>query len=267
MIAQIISGISLVLLFILVNKLHPLKMEVKSLVLASFFVILASVLNAFSLMVPLFGFPSLKIGFALLPLIVGGALLSPSWAYLLGLVYDIVGLLVKPTDFPFLGFTLSNVLVSVVPSLWFYYSTKFTQTKMYRMLIGILSISCILVSLYLFNINSIKMGTEIFIINNYIKAAIILCTIVLSIIILIAYKYISKKYSEDSSLLIRWIIIVFIVELFNNFMLTPMWLDTMYGIPWFLSLFTRIIKALVMVPIFSGVGFIMLKTSKKLLNK
>ena len=68
-------------------------------------------------MIPLFGFESLKISIEVIPMLLAGIMLAPGYCYIIGLAVDLVGLIVTPTGFPFLGFTLSAVLQCLIPSI------------------------------------------------------------------------------------------------------------------------------------------------------
>ncbi|MFR2768908.1 MAG: folate family ECF transporter S component [Thomasclavelia sp.] len=107
---QIICGVLLVLIGIFVFWKYPIKSDTKSLTLAALLVILAVVLKRFSIMIPLFGFESLKISVEVIPMLLAGVLLAPGYCFIIGLAVDWVGLIIAPTSFPFLGFTLSAVL-------------------------------------------------------------------------------------------------------------------------------------------------------------
>ena len=101
MFVQIIVFIILLIIGFFVFKTDPFKADTKKISLAAIFVVLAVVLKRFSLMIPLFGFPSLQIGFETLPLVIGGMLLGPSYAFLIGLAVDVIGLVIAPNGFRF----------------------------------------------------------------------------------------------------------------------------------------------------------------------
>lgn len=49
-----------------------------------------------------------------------------------------------------------------------------------------------------------------------------------------------------------------------TFMLTPYWLQVMYGIPFTLSLFIRVIKECIMIPVDIILGYSVLRVLKRL---
>ena len=74
---QIICGFILVLIGILVFWKFPIKSDTKSLTLAALFIVLAAVLKRLSIMIPLFGFESLKVSIEVIPMLLAGILLAP----------------------------------------------------------------------------------------------------------------------------------------------------------------------------------------------
>lgn len=115
---QIIIVCILVLLGIYCFKFYPLeRRNTKKLAFSALIIIITLILKRLTIMVPLFGAESLKIGFEYIPVMLAGVILSPSYAYLIGLITDLLGLVISPTGFPFFGFTLNQVLIGLIPSL------------------------------------------------------------------------------------------------------------------------------------------------------
>jgi len=50
-----------------------------------------------------------------------------------------------------------------------------------------------------------------------------------------------------------------LVEMIVQLMLTPFWLDVMYGIPFIVSVSVRLIKAVVMIVVNTMIGLVLLK--------
>lgn len=264
MFVQIIVSIVLLLIGFIVFKKFPFKASVKDLTLAAIFVVLAVILKRFSMMVPLFGFPSLQIGFETLPLIIGGMLLSPSYAFLIGLAVDVIGLVIAPNGFPFLGFTLNSVLRPLVPSLWMQYQHHFDEKKLsIGLYIGMIALA-LGGTLYVFSLDHISISNEIFEITQTIKiGTAILCLGVSVIMIVICQWLKSRLKGASGNDFLNWMIVVIALEVLINFGLTPIWLQTMYGIPWLASLLVRILKACVMIPLNIVIGYSCFEMIKK----
>ncbi|MDF9824573.1 ECF transporter S component (folate family) [Breznakia sp. PF5-3] len=264
-IVQVVCIVFLIVLFGLVFKRYPLEMTIRNLVLASLFVLISVILNAISIMIPFFGVPSVKITFALLPLMISGAVLSPSWAYLVGFVTDLVGLLITPTGFPFFGFTLNHVLVATLPAIWYQRSVKL-KPKIIQRLINISFVSlAVLASLYILSINQVSIEKKVIEITLLIKISLITFIFLFVIVMFIILHYVRKRLSEEAAEeLAKWMVVALSMELLISLMLTPFWLDVMYGIPWFISTFIRVVKACVMIPINITVGYSLVKIVKRI---
>ena len=73
--------------------------------------------------------------------------------------------------------------------------------------------------------------------------------------------WISKKQDEE---MLQWMFCLLIIEVFIHLCLSPLWLEIMYGIPYMVNFFMRIIKTVVVIPLFSILGLPIVKLSKRL---
>lgn len=267
MITQVVAGTLIVLLGIFIYRHFPLKADGKTMILGALFIILSLVVSMFTVRIPLFGIDSLRVGFTQVMLVIGGSLIAPGWAFIMGIVYDLLGLLINPTAFPFLGFTLGNILVCVIPSLW-YHSSKTRKLTDHNMMLAVdasLVILCVLSILFILftdevNINSSNVPFELWM---KILAGMI-CVAVSSILIIVLH-FIKNKMPEKSLHdLTNWMMVVLLIEVCIQFGCTPIWLQVMYGIPWAASLFIRIVKACIMIPLNVLIGYNILKVVRKI---
>lgn len=260
---QIIVAIILLGLGIYIFKTYPIKSDTKSIAIGAILIVLTAILQRLTIMVPLFGFESLKIGFAIIPIMLAGMILSPGYCYIIGLSCDLIGLIINPTGFPFLGFTLNSVLQAVIPAL---IVNKFKyQEKLEIFIKGGLIGLVLITTIYVFNLNSVTLAKNIIKLTFINKLFIIgLCS--LMIIILFVVINILKKKVDDNQLHLfyTWVLAVIVVEVGVNFLLTPYWLQVMYNIPYMLSLFIRVIKACVMIPLDIIIGYSILKLLKRI---
>lgn len=246
---------------------YPLKADVKDMCMSALFIVLAILLKRLAIMVPLFGFPSLEVGFQGLSLIVAGMLLKPGYAFLIGLSVDIIGLLLFPSGVPFLGFTLNAILRPLIPSLWMANAKntdKQITTKKLYLLLAIMALTAVG---YVFSLNTITISSQSYDITILIKIGIFaLCFMVVLGLIIMCELFKKKLTVHSSNDLIRWMAVVILLEVTINFLLTPLWLQTMYGIPWIASLLVRILKAIVMVPLYILIGYTCYEMLKKVLK-
>ena len=262
---QIICGIILVLIGVLVFWKYPIKSDAKSLSLAALFIILAAILNRLSIMIPLFGFESLNISIEVIPMMLAGILLAPGYCYIIGIAIDLVGLLVNPTGFPFLGFTLNAVLQCLIPSL-IVTTIKENRLNYLEKVIKILLIVLVVGACsYVFSLNQVTISNNVVTISTSFKIIMsIICVIMIAILFIVMYFYKKKLNEEEYYLFNIWLISVVIVEMAVSFVLTPYWLEAMYGIPFTLSLFIRVIKECIMIPVDIILGYSVLRILKKL---
>ena len=255
---QIICGFILVLIGVLVFWKYPIKSDTKSLTLAALFIVPA-VLKRLSIMIPLFGFESLKISIEVIPMLLAGIMLEPGYCYIIGIAVDLVGLIVTPTGFPFLGFTLSAVLQTLIPSIvvvtvkenYTHFLEKIIQVILVLLAIGACG--------YVFSLDQVTIS------NNVVKIAIsVICIVMISVLFIVMYYYKRKLNDSDYHLFNLWLISVVLVEMVITFCLTPYWLQVMYGIPFTLSLFIRVIKECIMIPVDIILGYSVLKVLKRL---
>ncbi len=267
LVSQAVCLVIIVALFIYVFRKYPLKGDVRSLVYASMFVVTSVALNALSLTIPFFGVPSVKIGFTYIPLLMCGFFISPSWALLVGLTMDIIGLMITPSQYPFLGFTLNHVLAACLPALFVQTSAILEVAKVQKIVKTVLvTLACCAIT-YLIPLNEVSVnGTELEF-TIMMKLGIILYIIMVCIMMLIMLTRVETRFgSVNSDVLAKWMLVSILAELLINMTLTPMWLDIMYGIPFIFSLFIRSLKACVMVGLNIVIGFSCMNILKRIIK-
>ena len=252
---QVVIAIVMAALWIVLIKKYPMKTDIRSLVLVAMFTIIATIASLYlSIRLPLFGVDSLRIGFAQILLAIGGACLSPGYAFLMGIVYDGLGLVLSPTT-PFLGFTLNSVLACVIPSVW--YRTKHPQNMM-KIVDGLL------VGITLFALCYLQLTPELKIsdvlVEDQLRMFMSLFVVLVCVILIISLHFILKKWGTERAMQVtNWMFVVLMIEILIQFLSTPFWLQFLYGIPWQASLFLRVMKAAVMVPLNTIIGVVTLK--------
>ena len=261
---QIFLGSIIVALGIYTFTKYPIKSDMKSLTLGALFVVVSIILKRFSIMLPLFGYDSLRLGFEMLPLMIAGFMLKPAYCFMIGIVADLIGLIIVPTGFPFLGFTLNQVLTPLIPSLLCEWIQPNHERKI-RMLVPIGLITMAVASIfYIMSLDSIVVSSNTVILDVVYKILLSALAIAVVIILLTSMYYIKKKLNEtDSFLFYRWVVCCIVVELVVVLIATPLWLDIMYGIPFMLSLLLRVIKSTIMIPLNILVGYSIYRVLKK----
>jgi ECF transporter S component (folate family) len=252
---QILSIGSIIWIGILCFKYAPIKFNNKTLVTVGVLILLSYILSRISLMLPLFGYPSLKIGFSTLPLMVIGIMYGPSYAFLAGFIEDILELITGGISYPFFGFMLNKVLIGVICALWFIWYKR--NQKEYKIIPYVITIAMSLFTIvYLLDLTEIKVGTDIVLINDVTRYSLIGVLILSSAFILTSMTLIKKKLKELPTLPFSVFMgMLLSTTLLTSVILTPSYLYAMYHIPYILSFFAQLFKSTLLIPIFAYVGY------------
>jgi ECF transporter S component (folate family) len=268
---QIIAVMAIVIIGFFVFKMDALHVTGEKLAIIAMFIALSVALQFFSLMIPLFGFPSMRIGFSQLPLMVIGVLFGPAWAFISGIVQDFLGLIVTPTGFPFFGFTLNKIIIGLIPALLFSKNIKWSPKVAYMVSQGLLLSFLVGALTYLWMTPSIVSEGNVIEITTTIKlvfsaGSFLMIGAMMFFLNLLTKKY--KKYENDFPISV-WAMSVVLVEVVVQLILTPLWLAIMYNIPVLISFLLRVVKATIMVPftIVIGFGILILMSRLRLLNR
>ena len=253
----IILGIGFFIFYV-----FPIHKDSRNLVLGALFAIIALVLKRFSLMLPLFAVPAIKISFESLALFIAGVILPPSYAYIVALVVDLIGLIITPTQFPFLGFTLSTVLSTSLPSVMYTSMKQWGEKKLQTCLWALCIISISLTSMYVLTLHTVKINSLMITMNIWSKVIIISFCIFLALMLGFVILHMKRK-RVSLPLFYTWVCIVIVSQLTISFLLNPYWLQVMYGIPYSLSLFVRVIKECIMIPLTIIIGYQIIKVLKR----
>lgn len=267
-IVQALAVIAILVIGFLTFKFNPLKLELRAITFTALMVMLSVVLSIFSLMIPMFGYPSMKIGLSQLPLMMVGLFYGPSWAFVAGLVEDVLELLTASIGFPFFGFTLNKILIAMLPALWMLIpKSKIKEFKYlpHAMMAGFWALAMIFVA----TINEVKIGKDIVQINMQTKIGIFLMSTVLVGFMIFMLNVITKQYQRKTYRfsLTDWVVIILLVELVVNLILTPIWLQTMYGIPFLLNVAPRLVKGTVMIQVNIVLGYFIVNTIERLMKR
>ena len=266
---QIILGVIIVSIGIFVFYKYPMKSDVRQMTLGALFVILAIILKRLAVMVPFLGFPSLKITLEVLPLIVAGLTLQPGYCFIVSIATDFLGLvLANAGGFPFLGFTLNAVLQTEIPCLLKIYLNEKNERLLERIVKIVMVIISLLGCLYVFKINEVNISGSSYQVTLPIKFTIFVIIAAMLTILFIFIRYYKNKLKEKDLHLFHLSILHKLFccshqQLTVTMFLTPYWLQTMYGIPFFASQFVRILKSCVMIP----VGIIIVYTMNRMIQK
>ena len=262
---QIFLGILIVLLGILTIRKYPLSKKVDKLTKAALLVVITLILKRLTIMIPLFGAESLKLGFEYLPMMIAGFLLGPSYGFMIGLCCDLIGLIITPTGFPFLGFTLGTILVCWIPGMVRQLMKELEIKKVSKITFAILLMIGLGAMIFVYSLDSITISSVVYEVDRVSKMILMAVSLLFIVIFGVILLTITKKMNiKESKIFPLWLLSVVLVELVVTLGMTPTWLQIMYGIPYWLSACVRIIKLVFVIPLEIIVGFIIVRSVDRL---
>ena len=206
----------------------------RKIALAAMMASIAVVLTRFvSIIIPLGGYPSLSIDLGSVPIMLAGIILGPLYGGIVGLVSDLTGFIINNRGGAFhFGFTLNAILTGVIPGALFnFLKNKNIKSTIYALILIMLGLS---LWYFLAFRNSDPLIAKI-------AATIMVGAISLGLLVLIR--------RIKNPLLANVVFITLIVELFVYVALTPIWIYQLYALPIFISIISRVFRALILVPI------------------
>jgi ECF transporter S component (folate family) len=219
----------------------------RKITLAALLVSISIVLTRFfGIVIPLGGYPSLSLDLGSVPILLSGIVLGPIFGGIVGLSSDAIGFFVNSRGGVFhFGFMLNSILTGVIPGLVF----LFLKNKNLR-LFKIITISVLyILSTYYFLVVRSADSTALKLLSN------ILLFIVASSIITIDLRIKNKQLKLV-------IFTVLVVEVFVYIVLTPIWLYQLYELPYFISVLSRVFRAILLVPVKTVIIYQSLKILK-----
>ena len=265
-IAQIIVLIIMLILFFVTFKKDHTKITIKDMTLITLLCVLGAILNKtlaikFPPAQPLF-----VISFAGAIAITIGILFSPKLALVAGVITDLIGLLLAPASgevsMPFLGFTLTAMLSCYLPSVLIRITKNQKQAILKMFIVIILALANIATIIYLFSVNSISIDQTQNDLTNSLRFIIIGVVFLISVVILIINHFLNKKMKAIANLYVtttHLILLILVVEIVCHIILTSLWINIMYGLPYIIAVATRIIKAILILPINVVIIYLILK--------
>lgn len=206
----------------------------RKITLAALLTSISIVLTRFvSIIVPLGGYPSLSLDLGSVPIIMSGILLGPIFGGIVGFSSDIIGFFINGRGGVFhFGFTLNAVLTGIIPGL-IYLLVKEKNLRLFKL--ALISILYGLATYYFYIVRA--------------SDATLIKIIASSILTLITASLVFVEYRLKNKQLKLVIFTVLIVEIFVYISLTPIWLFQLYELPYFVSVLSRVFRAIILVPI------------------
>lgn len=220
-------------------------MTTKKITTMAFFSTLSIILTRFfSFMIPLGGLPTLSIGFGGVPIMLSGILFGPISGGIVGLVSDLIGFLINDRGGIYhVGFTINSVLTGIVPGLIFLFIKKYKVKNEHINFINhfIIVASTLLGIFYIFSQKEV-------VTKEYVAWILVGALILISISLIIIMAYLKRK-EEIKAQINYFLLSVLLVELLIYVGLTPIWIKNLYGLPSLISIISRILRMVLIVPI------------------
>lgn len=261
---QIISILFTIVLIAFILHKYKEPLSLRKMTLTAIFLSIALVLTLYSINLMVFG-GQVVVRFSQLALIILGASLGPVYGLMGSLGFDLLNLMIFPLGSFYFGFTLTNIMVSLLPALAFQYMKKHKESFNFSILIftGLAYILYIIIvlALSIVSVNVDDLSAKAISINVIIFVTIFLVVFIVSMI------YVKKKGIKLNNDLIMLITSAILVEFIVQGFLTPLWLHDMYQTPIIISMQIRAIKGLIMVALNSSLGYPIYKLTKKIAVK
>jgi len=245
------------------QAISKLKISTKSLVAVSLLCAISIVLSrVFGIVVPIAGFPALKLNFAMLPLIIAGICYGPTAGFLCGMIADVLGYMINPQGGAFFpGFTLSTALCGALPGMLIKIVNKIKYLKIINSLFIFLLTAVFMAILFSAETLHITGGRLYYSDKPLSDILIILFTLIMLIYVSLPFivnKIFSGKYKDIDKIYF----IVTVTYITTSLLLNTFFLSYYFAKGFLVFLPARIIISYFMIPINTVLILIIIKTLK-----
>lgn len=253
-VTQIVAALVMILIFIITFRLDKTRLTSQNMSVITMLCLIAAILaRVIAIKIPP-SQPMFIIGVSNAVVIIIGILFAPKLAIIAGLLFDIMGVilsaLVGDASLPFLGFTLTNVLMCLIPSLLVIQLKPLSKKQVAYLGSILLVLMDIIAIAYLLNTDKIKMNQHEIILSNNIKIIFVVLILLASIIMVIASYYTSKKVTNTTKLSVAHLALILLVTtIICSVILTSYWIVVMYQAPMIAGVLSRLIKLIITAPI------------------
>lgn len=239
------------------------QLNTKTLVSTALLVTISIVLAQFVVYIPLFGFPSVRFSVSSIPIILTGVLFGGVFGAIAGFLSDIISFLLANAGAPYHpGFTINMILTGLIPGIIFtVLRTKKIEFSFGKInsVISVLALVGAVLYINLVGVHKVENLGSIMGIPMNIVLSFVLTLLVIGLNVIV-YK-LQKRYGEKEGiysidkLIFSGIVVYLIVQL----TCTPIWMLQLYNIPIPASIFVRVFKCLIDVPLQVTLVYLVLK--------
>lgn len=231
------------------------QIQLKQLTLASMFTALGVILASpvFAYMILLFGVPAVRVDLIAIPIILAGILLGPIYGMTVGIAVDILGFFLFTSVFGayHAGFTLNLALTGLIAGgVMKLFNKRTFKMTLLPINIAFLSVLSVAGIVYLLVTDEISINGNPYLLSGTFKAIFILSIVLFFAILLFSMLYPRLKKHKAKPEIDVVLFIVLLIEVFVVILLTPIWVEDLYGAPPYMAgVFVRVIRAMWLIPI------------------
>lgn len=217
------------------------------------------ILARFSIMIPLFGYPSVRFSVSGIPIFLAGSLFGPVFGASAGFISDIISFMISGGGPYHPGFTINSILVGFIPGLIFMQLRKkqwqYSFNK-WNAVLGVIALVGAIIYVNFIGIHEIEsLGT---IMGMPVNIVLTVLMIVLVGGLMIVVHWLQKRLGEQPQTfsIDKIIFICMMNYMIIQLVLTPIWLNQLYNIPVSASVFVRVFKSIVDIPLQASLIYI-----------
>jgi len=203
----------------------------------------------FEVIIPLGGFPSLRVNITALPIMLSGILFGPLAGFAVGFISDILCFMIKPGGPFFIGFTLANGLTGLIPGLLFMMlrNKKIKHLEWFNMLfIALTSIILAISGIFSFNNGIIYYEGAPLNMVFFVLFVVLMIAFAVFPIVVVKKSNLDREYRSDHILFI-----VSVSQLVTSILLNTWFLSILYGQAIAVLLPARIITNIFLIPLYT----------------
>lgn len=224
------------------------KLQVMQLTTATMLTTVGVILGNFSIILPVFSIPALRLDIVAIPIILSGLILGKWYGMGVGIIIDIINFLLYGQGAYHVGFTINNALIGLFSGMipLFFQQKNFLFVK--KTLI-ITSTLLILITIgILYSLDRLSLGGETVALTLEVRIAIISLIIVMSLLT-IGFMYLTlRDYKYELKDMYTVSIMIILIEFFVVIILTPLWIQDLFGQPYIIGFLARIIRGSLLIP-------------------
>ena len=224
------------------------KVQVMQLTTATMLTTVGVILGNFSIILPVFSIPALRLDIVAIPIILSGLILGKWYGMGVGIIIDIINFLLYGQGAYHVGFTINNALIGLFSGMipLFFQQKNFPFVK--KTLI-ITSTLLILITVgILYSLDRLSLGGETVALTLEVRIAIISLIIVMSLLT-IGFMYLTlRDYKYELKDMYTVSIMIILIEFFVVIILTPLWIQDLFGQPYIIGFLARIIRGSLLIP-------------------